>query len=605
MKKIIAIFLFLLSPLVLAKSQPIWHLEPANWWVDMKWNKVELMVHGLSIAQTNPHVNYPGVSILEIKKTDNSNYVFVTLKIDGNTRSGKFPIKFFRGQELVSSFDYELWPREKNSADRKGFSTRDTIYLLTPDRFANGDLSNDNQPDMLEKVNRQDKNGRHGGDLQGMQQQLGYIAAMGFTQIWPNPLLENNQSQYSYHGYAATNLYRIDPRFGTNQDYRDFVKKAKEKNIGVIQDIILNHIGSGHWWMNDLPAKGWLNFPDNYVETSHRRSSILDPHAALEDKEKFVAGWFVPTMPDLNQRHPQLANYLIQNSLWWIEYAGLSGIREDTFGYADEKFLSRWTQAILQEYPQINLVGEEWSNNPAIVAHWQKMGMPSMMDFPIYENLRQSLLEEESFTNGWIKLYEALANDFIYPSPGNLVVFAENHDTSRLYSWLNQDMDLYKMAMVYLATVRGIPQFYAGGEILMISPRERDDGAVRADIPGGWPKDDESMFSSKGLSSKQQDAQLFIKQLFNWRKSAEAIHYGKLEHFAPENGIYVYFRYTDRSTVMVALNKNHQDVTLDLKRFSRVIGNKQTAKDLFSSIMISKDQKVNLRGRTSFVFEWR
>ncbi len=605
MKKIIVIFLCLFSPLVFSNTQPFWHLEPANWWVGMKWNQVELMVHGSSIANTNPAVNYSGVSILEIAKTDNPNYLFVTLKIDEKAKPGKFPIQFFRDQQLVASFTYELWTREKNSAERQGFSTQDAIYLLTPDRFANGNLNNDNQPDMLEKVNRKDKNGRHGGDLQGMQQQLGYIAAMGFTQIWPNPLLENNQPQYSYHGYAATNLYRIDPRFGTNEDYRNFVKLAKAKNIGVIQDIILNHIGSGHWWMKDLPAKNWLNFPDQYVETSHRRTSILDPHAAAEDKEKFVAGWFVPTMPDLNQQHPQLANYLIQNSLWWIEYAGLSGIREDTFGYADEKFLARWAQAILQEYPKINLVGEEWSNNPAIVAHWQKMGMPSMMDFPIYETLRQSLLEDESFTNGWIKLYEALANDFLYPAPDNLVVFAENHDTSRLYSLLNEDLDLYKMAMVYLATVRGIPQFYAGGEILMTSPRERDDGAVRADIPGGWPQDNKSMFSGKGLSAKQQDAQKFIKQLFNWRKSAEAIHSGKLEHFAPENGIYVYFRYTENSMVMVVLNKNHQDITLDLKRFSRVIGNKESAKDLFSGIMISKDRKVNLRGRTAFVFEWR
>ena len=233
------------------------------------------------------------------------------------------------------------------------------------------------------------------------------------------------------------------------------------------------------------------------------------------------------------------------------------------------------------------------------------MGMPSMMDFPIYETLRQSLLEGESFNNGWIKLYEALANDFLYPVPDNLVVFTENHDTSRLYSWLNEDLDLYKMAMVYLATVRGIPQFYAGGEILMTSPRERDDGAVRADIPGGWPQDNKSMYSGKGLNAKQQDAQKFLKQLFNWRKSAEAIHSGKLEHFVPENGIYVYFRYTEKSMVMVVLNKNHQDSTLDLKRFSRVIGNKQSAKDLFSGIMISKDLKVNLRGRAAFVFEWR
>lgn len=588
------------------------HLEPANWWVGMNYHQVELMVHGDNISITQPHINYPGVSLLYVKKTDNPNYLFVTIDIAANAKPGKFPIEFLLDGKTQSYFDYTLLAREKNSAQRQGFSAKDAIYLITPDRFANGDTKNDAVAGLTEQPERNFKGGRHGGDIAGMTQHLDYIAKMGFTQIWPNPLTENNQPQYSYHGYAATNLYLTDARYGTNEDFKHFVTKAKQKGMGVIQDIVLNHIGSQHWWMNDLPANDWLNFPAEFVATTHRRTTVQDPYSDPQDKELFVSGWFVKSMPDLNQRNPQMANYLIQNTLWWIEYAGLSGVREDTYGYADEKFLSRWAQTIMDEYPHFNLVGEEWSPNPAVVAHWQRGKvnasghvpyMPSMMDFPLHETLRQVLTEEEAWDKGFVRLYEMLANDFVYPDPFNLVIFPENHDTSRIYSYLNEDVDLFKMAMVYMATMRGIPQFYYGSEVLMTSPRERDDGAVRADMPGGWRGDTKNAFTGKGLSAKEGDAQHFIKTLLNWRKNSAVIHGGKLQHFAPLDGIYVYFRYLENKAVMVVLNKNKQEKTLDLQRFESLLAGKKKAIDVLNNRKVDITKTLSLAATSSLIIE--
>lgn len=595
-----------------AEPYKIQHLEPANWWVGMKYDQVELLVHGENIGATQAAIDYPGVTVIRTEPADNPNYLFVTIDIAESARPGKFPIRFLLDGQEKSRATYALLAREKNSAARIGFSARDAIYLITPDRFANGKPANDAVPGFSEQPDQKFKGGRHGGDLAGMTQHLDYIAKMGFTQIWPNPLTENNQPEYSYHGYAATDLYLIDARYGTNEDFKHFVHKAKQKGIGVIQDIVLNHIGSKHWWMADMPEKDWLNFPDKYTETSHRRTTVQDPYAAPADKALFTGGWFVTTMPDLNQNNPHLATYLIQNTLWWIEYAGLSGVREDTYGYADAAFLSRWAKIVMEEYPHFNMVGEEWSSNPAIVAHWQKgkqnpgghvPHIPSMMDFPIHDALRLALSEEESWSTGVIRLYETLANDFIYPDPFNLVIFPENHDTARIYSIVDQDLDLFKMAMVYLATMRGIPQFYYGSEVLLTSPKERDDGAVRADMPGGWNGDSKNAFTGKGLTAKEKDAQQFIKKLFNWRKNAAVIHTGKLQHFAPIDGIYVYFRYIDNKAVMVVLNKNRQEKTLALARFDSFLKNKTNAHDVVANQKVTLGESLVLPAKSSLVLE--
>ncbi|PUA28497.1 MAG: alpha-amlyase [Cellvibrio sp. 79] len=619
MKKIILLRLLVIVNLgaffsLDANAEPykIQHLEPANWWVGMKYDQVELMVHGENIGSTLPAIDYPGVTIARTEKADNPNYLFVTIDIAESARPGKFPIRFLLDGHEKSRATYTLLVREKNSAARIGFSARDAIYLITPDRFANGNIANDALPGFTEQPNRTFKGGRHGGDIAGMTQHLDYIAKMGFTQIWPNPLTENNQPEYSYHGYAATDLYLLDARYGTNEDFKNFVHKAKQKGMGVIQDIVLNHIGSKHWWMADMPEKNWLNFPDKYTETSHRRTTIQDPYAAPDDKALFTGGWFVTTMPDLNQNNPHLATYLIQNTLWWIEYAGLSGVREDTYGYADAAFLSRWANIVMEEYPNFNMVGEEWSSNPATIAHWQKgkqnpsghvPHIPSMMDFPIHDALRLALSEEESWGTGVIRLYETLANDFIYPDPFNLVIFPENHDTSRIYSIVNEDLELFKMAMVYLATMRGIPQFYYGSEVLLTSPKERDDGAVRADMPGGWKGDSKNAFTGKGLTAKEKDAQQFIKQLFSWRKNATVIHAGKLQHFAPIDGIYVYFRYLDNKIVMVVLNKNKQEKVLALSRFESFLKNKTNAHDVMANKKVALGESLVLPAKSSLILE--
>lgn len=610
-KVALAFFLLISSVVVLGQEAAV-RIEPANWWVGMKYNQVELLVHGDNLGATTPAVNYPGVNIINIKKSDSPNYLFVTIDIAATTKPGKFPLEFMRDGKIHSRVDYQLLAREKNSAQRQGFSPKDAIYLITPDRFANGNTGNDAMPGMLEQPNRAYKGGRHGGDIAGMEKHLDYIAAMGFTQIWPNPLTENNMEKYSYHGYAATDLYQIDARYGTNEEFKTFVQKAQKKGIGVIQDIVLNHIGSNHWWMKDLPAKDWLNFPAEYKETNHRRTTVQDPYAASADKELFVSGWFVPTMPDLNQRNPQLANYLIQNSLWWIEYAGLSGIREDTYGYADQEFLSRWAKTIMDEYPNFNIVGEEWSPNPAVVAHWQRgkvnasghvPHMPSVMDFPIHETLREVLHEEESWDKGWVRLYEMLANDFVYADPSNLVIFPENHDTSRLYSYLNEDVDLFKTAMVYMATMRGIPQFYYGSEVLMTSPRERDDGAVRADMPGGWQGDTKNAFTGKGLTAQERDMQEYVKTLLNWRKKSAVIHHGKLQHFSPGDGFYAYVRYLDNQAVLVVLNKNAQEKVLDLQPYQTFVAGKKSARNVLTGKKIALDKPIVMPAKTSLIIE--
>lgn len=595
-----------------ADDYRIKHLEPESWWVGMREGQLQLMVHGDRIADLTPSLSYPGVTIKDVIRVANKNYLFIDLEVGETAPVGEFTLQFKQQGQTVLSYPYRLNARQKNSAQRQGFNSSDAIYLITPDRFANGNPDNDSLAGLKEKADRRSSSGRHGGDLQGIGEHLDYISKMGFTQIWPTPLMENDQPRSSYHGYAATNLYQVDARFGSNEDYRSLVAKAKAKNLGFIQDVVLNHIGSQHWWMKDLPTADWLNFQDQPVMTNHKRTTLQDPHAAAVDRQKFSDGWFTPEMPDLNQRNPLLANYLIQNSLWWIEYAGLSGLRTDTYSYSDPAFLTRWSARIMKEYPNFNIVGEEWSSNPAIVSYWQRgkvnrdhylSSTPSMMDFPVFEALRQGLLGEDKDGSGFDKLYLAVANDFLYPEPGNLVIFEGNHDTSRIFSVLRSDYRLYQMAMVYLATMRGIPQFFYGTEILMTSPGQRDDGKVRADFPGGWPGDAVDAFSGRGLGPQQKAAQQFLRRLLNWRKTASVVHDGKLMHFAPEHGSYVYFRYQDDRKVMVAFNKNLTPITLDTSRFREMLTPQASATDVFSGRRLSLAKSLTLAPRSVLLLE--
>ncbi len=591
------------------------HLEPSSWWVRMQHDRVELMVHGTGIAAATPRIARQGVRIVSVEKIANPNYLFVTVVIAPDAKPGEFAIEFVGNGKVVAMHPWRLDAREPGSAQRRGFDASDAIYLVTPDRFANADLRNDSVSGMKETADRGNPNGRHGGDIAGIRQHLDYIAGLGFTQLWSTPLLENNQPKYSYHGYAITDLYRVDPRFGSNEDYRALSREAKAHGVGLIMDVVLNHIGSGHWWMQDLPSADWINNGGKFFQTNHRRTTLQDPHAAPRDRETFLAGWFGPDMPDLNQRNPHLARYLIQNSLWWIEYAGLSGIREDTFGYADTAFVSQWAKEILDEYPHFAMVGEEWSVNPAIVAHWQRGKinrdghvpyMPSMMDFPIHTTLRDVLPQQDTrYESSWVPLYEMLGNDFLYPDSGRLVVFAENHDTTRLLALLDGDIGLWKIAMAYVATVRGTPQFYYGSEVLVRGPKERHDGELRADMPGGWSGDAANAFTGKGLSIAQLDAQAYIRKLFEWRKRTPVVQYGRLTHFAPEGSTYVYFRHDGKHVVMVALNKGDAAKNISLDRFNDFVKQGERAHDVLNDRDIQLGASLTLPAKSATILELR
>lgn len=575
-------------------------VEPEFWWADMVNPTLELMLHGDNIASTQASLlTHSNINIIEQSTTENPNYLFIKLSLK-DAKAQTITLSLTKNKTLMHQFDYQIKQRRTSSSQRQGFDNSDVIYLITPDRFVNGDTSNDNHSSMLEKVNRADKDGRHGGDIQGIINSLDYLQKLGVTQLWINPLLENNQQQYSYHGYSTTDHYKIDPRFGSNADYRQLSDAAKDRGIGIIKDIIVNHIGSNHWWMKDIPSKTWINGlaanqPINTSKlpfTTHRRTTVQDPYSAPSDLSNFVDGWFVDSMPDLNQTDEKLATYLIQNSIWWVEYANLSGIREDTYSYADKAFLSQWSKAIMAEYPKFNIVGEEWTANPITVSYWQagKINqdgyvsyLPSLMDFPLYETMLKAFNHPESWDKGFIELYEMMANDVVYADPTNLVLFEGNHDTNRLFSLLDNNLSRYKMAMAYTLTSNRIPQIFYGTEVLMQSPVEgRHDGAVRADFPGGWSSDASNAMTQHGLNSQQLDAQHFVSTLLNFRKGSSAIANGKLIHYVPENGVYVYFRTDKTETVMVVMNKNDEQITLDSERFKTQLKDFSTATDVIT-----------------------
>ena len=587
-------------------------VEPMFWWVGMKNPSVQLMVHGQEIAMTEISLTYPGVKIQTISRQENPNYVFIDLSISPEAKAGSFPIQFRKNKKEVVSYTYELKTREAHSANRKGFDGSDVIYLITPDRFVNGNPANDAVVGMKELPNRSHMNGRHGGDIQGIKNSLDYLSGMGFTSVWLNPVLENNMTQVSYHGYSTTDFYKVDPRYGTNEEYRELGKAIHGKGMKLMMDMIFNHIGSEHWWMNDMPSADWLNFYPEYKITTHRRTVNQDPHASEADKKAMSDGWFVPSMPDMNQRNPFLLNYLIQNSIWWTEYVGLDGIRMDTYPYPDKLAMAEWTNRMLEEYPDFYMVGEEWSMNPATVAYWQKgklnqdgyvSNLPGLMDFPLNNAVVQSLKNPETWGGGLVTLYEALSNDFQFANPDKLVIFPDNHDMSRFYTQLGENVDLLKMGIAYYATTRGIPQLFYGTEILMSNPGTEEHGVIRSDFPGGWAGDQVNAFTGTGLTDKQKQAQEYIRKVLNWRKTNTIVQSGELKHFAPENGIYVYFRYNQSGKVMVVLNKNAQEKTIDTGRFSEVMGNCTSGKEIISGNTITDLKNLKVPASSAMIIE--
>ena len=614
MKNFFSICIFFLavfiSPIKSSETYHINHLEPPFWWVGMADNKLQLMVHGKNISDLEPEIFHTGIEINQVHRLSNPNYLFIDLFLSEEAMPGEFDIIFNEEGQPKTKYNYTLLKREPDSDGRQGFSPADVIYLITPDRYANGDPGNDSSSQLKEKQNRLKKNGRHGGDIQGIIDHLDYISDMGFTQIWLNPVLENDQHTYSYHGYSTTDYYNIDARFGNNELYKVLSKEAKKRGIGLVMDLILNHIGSEHWWMKDLPTIDWINNDGKFVRSNHIHESVHDPHLVESQRDLFTSGWFVETMPDLNQNYTFLANYLIQNSIWWIEYADLSGFRIDTYPYIDKNFLSIWSKRISTEYPRFNFVGEEWSSNPTMVSYWQKGSnryddydsyIPSMMDFPLQEALVNGLLGSEDWNSGIVDIYRVISNDFQYGDPHNLVVFAGNHDMKRIYSQLNEQMDLYKMAMTIINTVRGIPQIYYGTEIAMSSTG--DHGALRKDFPGGWPGDKVNAFTGISLNNKELEAQNFIRKLLNWRKENIAITMGNMIHYPVENGIYVYFRSYNEALVMVIINNNKRSKRIDPNRFNEVIAEKKQGISILDNKVYDLTTKINLPGKGALILE--
>jgi glycosidase len=568
-------------------------IEPLNWWVGFKNPKLQLLVKHPKISERTVEINYQGVSINKVHHADSPNYLFIDLNIAENTKAGKFNIIFKKEGEQNLVYTFELKQRQKPAEDYVGFNSSDAIYLITPDRFSNGNPNNDIVDSLNEKtIDRNDNYARHGGDIQGIIEHLDYIEDLGFTSIWPSPLLTNDMHQGSYHGYAMTDFYQIDPRFGTLEDYLNLSNSMSKKGMKLIMDQVANHCGLEHWWIKDLPFKDWINHQAHFEEnahnsdgyrsitTNHRRTTNQDIYASEIDKKNMTEGWFVSAMPDLNQRNPFMANYTIQNSIWWIETANLGGIRQDTYPYPDKNFMSRWAGEIMNEYPNFSIVGEEWTTNPLLIAYWQQgnpnkdgynSNLKSPMDFAMQEKIVKGLTNQEDWGSGFIEIYRALANDFAYVKPKDLMVFPDNHDMSRIYTQLNGDLASTKMALSYILTIPRIPQIYYGTEILMNDfEKPGDHGLIRTDFPGGWDGDAVNAFTGNGLAEDQKEMQAYLKKILNYRKTSQAIHDGKTIHFAPENGIYVLFRIYEDEIVVHIMNKNENPIELDLTRFEEI-----------------------------------
>ncbi len=594
------------------------HVEPPNWWIGFKDSNLQLLIKEDNIGASIATLSYPGVTIEKTHKAKSPNYLFLDLTISEQTKHGKFDIVFKSEDGTEKRHTYELKTREHTSESYQGFDSSDVIYLITPDRFANAQPENDIVNGLNEsELDRSHGYKRHGGDIKGITNHLDYIEDMGFTAIWSCPLLTNDMHQGSYHGYAITDLYNIDPRFGTLKDYLELSMKANEKGLKLIMDQVANHCGLEHWWMKDLPFSDWVNYQKNYEDniekwtwestkySSHRRTTNQDIYASKIDKKRMTDGWFVDSMPDLNQRNPFMAKYIIQNSIWWIETVQLSGIRQDTYPYPDKKFMSDWAGAIMNEYPNFSIVGEEWSYNPLLIAYWQegntnkdgyKSNLKSTMDFAMQSNITQALNEEEAWDKGLVKIYEGLANDFAYQNPEAIMVFPDNHDMSRIFTQLKGDVVNTKMAVATVLTLPRIPQLYYGTEILMDDfDKPGDHGLIRTDFPGGWNGDTVNAFTGEGLTNAQKEMQSFVKTILNYRKSSNAIPNGETIHFAPQKGVYLLFRIIEDETVVLILNKNEKSLNLDLSRFEEVGLNGKTLRNVVSNSEVLWDNTLELK----------
>jgi neopullulanase len=614
MKKL-SIFIISIAFSISSFALNVERVEPMFWWVGMKNPNLQLLIYGNNVSQYQVSIKYPGVKVVKVNKVENPNYLFVDLTIDSKSaKAGKFKIDLQQNGKTEGSYTYELQNRNPGSANRLGFSSADVVYLLMPDRFANGDPSNDNVDSQPEKANRTIDFGRHGGDIKGIVDHLDYIKQLGATAIWSTPLLENNFDKYTYHGYAISDFYQIDPRYGSNDDYARLVETAHQKGLKIIMDMVSNHGGIWAWWMKDLPMSDWIHQWPTFTRSNHKAITTKDIHAAQSDVKLDQEGWFDVTMPDMNQNNSYFWTYYIQNNIWWIEFAGLDGIRMDTYPYNDRDAMAKWAKAITNEYPKFNITGETWLHSSEDIAFWQKDAvnslhynsqLPTPMDFVMNDALAVCFNEQGNGWNeqGMSRLYNAISKDYLFANPSNLFIFAENHDTQRYNNTLKGDLAKYKMAMSFLMTTRGIPQIYYGTEIGMTGDKNKGDGDIRRDFPGGWAGDSINAFISQARTPIQNSYFDFTAKLLNWRQNKEVIHSGKLIHYVPENDIYVYFRYNDKETVMVVLNNNNSDQTLKTDRFSEIMGKCTSGKEVILGTTIADLKTLKVPATSAMIIE--
>ena len=609
MKKLILLFLITISVSVSAQIDKV---EPPFWYENMTNNQVQIMFYGKNIAQNTVTVSN-GVVITQVQKTENPNYVFVTIDLK-NITAQELIFTFKNGKKSFNQ-SYSIKKRKENSRNRKSFDSSDMMYLIMPDRFANGNEKNDSDSNLQEKANRSLPGGRHGGDIQGIINNLDYLQSLGVTALWSTPLCEDNDKGYSYHTYGQSDVYKIDSRYGTNEDYVRLSSEMKKRNMKLVKDYVTNHWGAEHWMFKDMPTYDWFHQFPGYKQSNYRMTTQYDTNASATDAKLCMDGWFVPSMPDLNQSNPLVLNYLTQNAIWWIEYADLDGFRVDTYSYNDKAGIAKWTKAITDEYPYFNIVGEVWMHDQAQISYWQKDSpiakiqsynsyLPSVMDFTMHDVFGNVFNEDNpNWNDGMIKFYENFVNDFLYDNPNNLLIFAENHDTNRFNQNYKNDLNKYKMAMTILATMRGIPQLYYGSEIGMAGDKGKGDADIRQDFPGGWASDKNNAFTASGRTAEQAKYFDFTAKVFNWRKSKSVIHNGKLMHYLPDNNVYVYFRYNDTESVMVVVNNSKDKQTVKLDRFKESLASYSSGKDIISDANFDLKSELSIEGKSSLILE--
>ena len=602
------LFFFLISVSVFSQIERV---EPPFWYAGMNHSNLQIMFYGKNIAQNEVSISN-GIIIKDIQKTENQNYVFVTIDTK-NIQAQDLVFTFKNGKKSFTK-NYSLKSRKENSRFRESYSSKDVMYLLMPDRFANGNPNNDSHPTVTEKGNRALPGGRHGGDIEGIIKNIPYLNELGVTAVWSTPLCEDNDETYSYHGYGQSDVYKIDPRYGTNEDYLRLSQELHNRSMKNIMDYVTNHWGWQHWMYKDLPTHDWLHQFPEFTQSNFRMTTQFDSNASSIDAKNCMDGWFVKSMPDLNQSNPLVLNYLIQNAIWWIEYADLDGFRVDTFSYNDKEGISKWTKSITDEYPYFNIVGEVWMHDQAQMSYWQKDSkigaiqsfnsyLPSVMDFTLHDAFGSVFNEDNaSWDKGIIKVYENFTNDFLYPNTNNLLTFIENHDTQR-FNHLYPDFKKYQMAMTLIATIRGIPQVYYGSEIGMAGNKDKGDADIRQDFPGGWIGDTNNAFTKAGRTIVQTQYFDFTSKLLNWRKNKAVIHSGKTTHYVPVNNVYVYFRYNDTESVMVVINNSNDKQTIKTNRFQENTNLYKIGKDIFTNASIELKNDITIDGKSVLVLE--